>query len=112
MDLDQFLLLAARPNGAVKALCRLSELAPTWPGIRMGDGISVDELDFERFVSILEVDHAYVHGVDWLEWRDKAADEDVGVVVVKNARQWKAVVAHGLKRLQSMLFRIVREDVG
>jgi len=81
------MLSVRRQYSKVKALCRLCELAPTWPSLPATGCISVDDLDFERLLRILEVDHAFVYGVDWLSWINQTVEGVAEKLVIENARQ-------------------------
>ncbi|KAK5132761.1 hypothetical protein LTR08_008646 [Meristemomyces frigidus] len=83
-----------RKNGEFKALCRPGELARGWHNGAASSYIAIDDLDFERFLMILEDDHAFDRQVDRLGWKGGYTElASRQTSTIDNERQWKAVIA-------------------
>ena len=66
---------------------------------------NVDDLDFERFISILEGDHRLDRWLDWLGWEEGLVTSLQQHSIDKD-RQWKAVLAHMLRQGHGVIFII------
>lgn len=109
-SIGQSMLSVTRSDGRLKILCRLCEVARGWPDTVLGECNSVDDLDFERLLDILESDHGFRRGKDQLGWTENATEKGEMPRLIENARQWKAVLSHMLQRASPLVFTILDDD--
>jgi len=100
----QGMISVIRKDGTFKALCRPCELRSDWPKGMASSTTTIDDMDWERFVSILAMDHAFDRNTDCLAWDDGKPGKHS---VIDNERQWKAVLAHKMARRDILNFSII-----
>ena len=103
------LLCIVRPDGAIRAVCSLCELVPSWPEIVSGGGDTgalLDALSIEPLLCMLEKNHGYRRHGQRLGWVNYNSQGGPDTLIVGNDRQFRAAVAGSLKRY-SIYFKII-----
>ncbi|KAK5109367.1 hypothetical protein LTR85_002865 [Meristemomyces frigidus] len=103
-DKWQHLVSIIREDGHRKAVGRVCEFTRGWPRGRTRGGLSVDDLDFGRFLSILEDGYAFSRTNNTLCWEDSMATPSQQPESIDNDREWKAVIAHLMLEGQPLNF--------
>ena len=112
-EIWQGMVSITRKDGELKALCRPCELARGWSKGLDYNSAGIDDLDFERFISILEGDHGFNRNSDSLTWEESPKKRFKQPSTIDNDRQWKAVIAHMIRQGHALNFLMVtRDDVG
>jgi len=96
-----------RKDGTFRALCRPCELTRGWPHGSACERPTIDDLDFERFMSIIESEHAFDRKSDSLGWRGEGSGSSEEQSMIDNDRQWKTVMAHLVRQGKPLKFMIV-----
>lgn len=95
-------------KGSIKPLCRPCELARGWPNLSANHPLTVDDLDFDAFLSILESDHNFDRTVCRLGWENGSGHAPSHQpTTIDNDRQWRAVIAHMMQLGQALNFVIL-----
>ena len=106
------LLCVERPDGAVRAICSLSELAPSWPEIHSGGGGTealLNALSLPTLLCILEKDHSYRPCGHRLGIVSYDSQKGANTLILKNERQFRAAIG-GLLDHYSIDFKIIDPD--
>ena len=101
---DRGIMTIVRKDGAFKALCRPCELTRGWPEGGSRKPSTVDDLQWDVFLAILEADHAFDRKTDCLGFR---GGHETQYATIDNDRQWKAVIAYKMVHGQPLNFAVV-----